>query len=135
MTAHKLPWRALYIPANSGRKYNMGKLQAVFKADEDETQQRYCISEWWLDPHTAGPGAHSHETNDDMFYVIEGTASILIGDQWIQASKGDFVLIPANTAHDFKNETTRNVGLLNIFIPGGFERHMPAVVKWFSENR
>jgi mannose-6-phosphate isomerase-like protein (cupin superfamily) len=135
MTAHKLPEGAIYLPANSGRKYHMGKMQAIFKADEAETGQRYCISEWWLEPHTLGPGAHSHDKNDDMFYVLEGTASILVGDEWIQASKGDFVLIPVNTMHDFKNETTGKVGLLNIFIPGGFERNMPAVVRWFAENR
>ena len=135
MTKNKLPEGALYLPANDGRKYDMGAIQAVFKADEDETQQRYCISEWWLEPHTAGPGAHIHEKNHDIFYVLEGTASILVGDRWLDASKGSFILIPENTRHDFKNQTDNKIGLLNIFIPGGFERNMPSIVKWFKENR
>jgi hypothetical protein len=34
----------------------MGRISAVFKADGAETGQLYSISEWWLDPHTKGPG-------------------------------------------------------------------------------
>jgi hypothetical protein len=31
--------------------------------------------------------------------------------------------------------TDKEAGLLNFFIPGGFEREMPAIVKWFAKNR
>jgi mannose-6-phosphate isomerase-like protein (cupin superfamily) len=113
----------------------MGALRAVFKADESETQQRYCVSEWWLDPHTHGPGAHSHEDNDEVFYVLEGTASVLVGEGWIDAPAGSFFLIPAGNTHDFANRTDRQTGLLNVFIPGGFERNMPAIADWFRQNR
>jgi mannose-6-phosphate isomerase-like protein (cupin superfamily) len=58
-----------------GRSYPMGRIGAVFKADGAETESRYSISEWWLEPHTQGPGAHSHP-EDDIFYVIEGTMSV-----------------------------------------------------------
>jgi hypothetical protein len=44
----------------------MGSVSAVFKADGDETRGRYSISEWWLEPYTRGPGAHSHEEDDDV---------------------------------------------------------------------
>ena len=27
----------------------MGRISAVFKADRDETQQAYSVSEWWLE--------------------------------------------------------------------------------------
>ena len=38
----------------------MGRISALFKADGAETAGRYSISEWWLEPHHAGPVAHSH---------------------------------------------------------------------------
>ncbi len=69
----------LLLPPGKGRAYDMGAIRAVFKADGRETAQRYSISEWWLEPGTPGPGAHSHEGEDDLFYVIEGTAHFLIG--------------------------------------------------------
>jgi mannose-6-phosphate isomerase-like protein (cupin superfamily) len=134
MAKDKLPDGAIYLLPAGGRRYDMGRIQAVFKADEEETNQRYCISEWWLEPHTDGPGAHIHQKNHDVFYVLEGTASILIGEQWFDAVKGSFIIIPENTKHDFRNQTDYKIGLLNIFIPGGFERNMPSIVKWFQEN-
>ena len=54
----------IFLPPDEGRSYPMGRISAVFKADGEETQQGYSISEWWLEPHTQGPGAHSHEEDD-----------------------------------------------------------------------
>ncbi len=125
---------ALILPAGEGRKYNCGTMTAIFKADENETDEKYSISEWWLEPRSEGPGPHFHEDNDEVFYVLEGTASFLIGEDWIDASKGTFLRIPAKTMHDFRNEGDARAGLLNFFIPGGFERNMPAIVDWFKNN-
>lgn len=124
----------IILKPNEGRKYNMGAMTAIFKADEAETNCGYSISEWWLDPHSQGSGPHLHEENVEVFYVLEGTASLLIGDEWIDAKKGTFIRIPANTLHDFENRTDQRMGLLNFYIPGGFERDMPSIVDWFKEN-
>ncbi|MBB2972984.1 cupin domain-containing protein [Mesorhizobium sp. RMAD-H1] len=124
----------LCLSPDGGRTYRLGTMTAIFKADEDETDGHYSVSEWWLEPNTTGPGAHAHEANDELFYVIEGTASILAGDKWLEAPKGTFLRIPAGITHDFENRTSARVGLLNVFIPGGFERNMPAIVEWFKNN-
>ena len=124
---------AIFLPPGEGRSYPMGRISAVFKADGEETQSAYSISEWWLEPHTQGPGAHSHP-EDDIFYVIEGTMSILVGDRWIDACKGAFVLAPGGLTHDFENRTSSRAGILNLSIPGEFETEMPAISEWFIEN-
>ncbi len=124
----------LVLPPGQGRAYNCGTMAAIFKADENETDEKYSVSEWWLEPNSDGPGAHRHEDNDEVFYVLEGTAAIFAGDKWLDAEKGTFIRIPAKTTHDFANRTDRKAGLLNFFIPGGFERNMPAIVNWFEEN-
>jgi mannose-6-phosphate isomerase-like protein (cupin superfamily) len=123
----------IFLPPGEGRSYPMGRISAVFKADGEETQNGYSISEWRLEPHTQGPGAHSHE-EDDVFYVIEGTMSFLIGERWIDAPKGSFLLVPGGVAHDFENRSSSRAGVLNLSIPGDFEKGMPAIAKWFAEN-
>lgn len=125
----------IVLAAGAGRHYAMGRMSAVFKADGPETGNRYCVSEWWLEPHSAGPGAHHHDDNDEVFYVLDGTASLLIGDRWIDARRGDFFLIPAGTLHDFANRSPERMGLLNVFVPGGFETNMPAIVDWSAGKR
>jgi mannose-6-phosphate isomerase-like protein (cupin superfamily) len=123
----------IFLPPGAGRSYPMGRINAVFKADGDETQRAYSISEWRLEPHTQGPGAHSH-AEDDIFYVIEGTMSFLIGDRWIDAPKGSFLLAPGGVTHDFQNRSSSPAAVLNFSIPGDFEMDMPAIVEWFAEN-
>ncbi|WP_262247150.1 cupin domain-containing protein [Parapedobacter soli] len=125
---------ALVLKAGRGRRYDFGTMTAIFKADEQETAEKYSISEWWLEPDEKGVGAHQHEANDEIFYVLEGTVSILVEDRWIDAEKGTFVRIPAKTTHDFSNRTRSKAGVLNFFIPGGFERNMPSIVKWFEST-
>jgi len=121
------------LPPGEGRSYPMGRISAVFKADGGETQGGYSISEWWLEPNTQGPGAHSR-AEDDIFYVIEGMMSILMGDRWIEAPKGSFVLAPGGVTHDFENRSSGRAGVLNFSIPGDFEKSMPEIAQWFAEN-
>lgn len=125
---------AIVLGKDGGRHCAMGAMRAVFKADEDETGCRYSVSEWWLEPGCEGPGAHSHEANEELFYVLEGTMSFLIGDAWRDASAGAFLRIPAGVIHDFSNRSGARAGLLNVFLPGGFERNMPMIVDWFAKQ-
>jgi mannose-6-phosphate isomerase-like protein (cupin superfamily) len=127
------PRKALILGPGDGRAYPMGRIGAIFKADGTETESRYSISEWWLDPHTKGPGAHLH-AEDDIFYVIEGTMSVLVDDQWTHASRGSLILIPGGVTHDFENRGDARAGVLNFSVPGPFEPDMPAIVQWFAEH-
>ena len=124
----------LELGPGQGRHYALGRMRAVFKADHGESGDRYAISEWWLEPYCSGPGAHSHEANEEVFYVLEGTACFLVGDAWRSFEKGSFLRIPAGVTHDFENRSDAPVGLLNVFLPGGFEQAMPGIVKWFADN-
>jgi len=124
----------LILEAGQGRVYHCGTMTAVFKADENETRAQYSVSEWWLEPGSGEPGVHAHQENDEIFYVLEGCITFFVTDKWIDAPKGTFLRIPANTLHDFKNSSGEKAGFLNFFTPGGFERNMPAIVQWFKEQ-
>jgi quercetin dioxygenase-like cupin family protein len=116
----------LLVPAAEGRAYEMGRMQAIFKADRDETAGRYSISEWWLEPRTRGPGVHQHE-DDHIFYVIEGALSLCVGDQWSVLERGGYALIPGGTPHDFQNRGAVRAGFISLNAPGGFEDKMPGI--------
>ena len=124
---------AIVLAPGEGRSYPMGRIGAVFKADGQETAGGYSISEWWLEPHTQGPGPH-HHPEDCVFYVIEGTMSLLTGERWRDAARGTFVLIPGGMTHDFQNRSAHRAGVLNLSVPGDFEAGMPAIAQWFAEN-
>lgn len=125
--------RPVVLGPGEGRTYPMGRVTAVFKADQDETAHGYSISEWWLEPHTKGPGTH-HHPEDDVFYVLAGTMSLRINDDWTDAPAGSFVLVPGGTPHDFENRSDERAGMLNVSAPGTFEEHMPGIAQWFTER-
>jgi mannose-6-phosphate isomerase-like protein (cupin superfamily) len=109
-------------------------MQAVFKADGEETNSRYSVSEWWVEPDRVGVGPHRHEANEELFYVLQGTMTFQVADRFVDAPAGSFLRIPAGVVHGFENRTSERVGVLNVFIPGGFEERMPDVVAWFAAH-
>lgn len=125
--------KPIFLLPGEGRSYSMGPISALFKADGDEAAGSYSISEWWLEPHSTGPGPHNHD-EDDVFFVLEGTMSFLIDKEWVDAPTGSFVLAPGGTAHDFENRGSVRAGVLNFSVPGNFEQHMPQIVSWFKAH-
>ncbi|NEX92575.1 cupin domain-containing protein [Caulobacter sp. 17J65-9] len=104
----------------------MGPLQAVFKADGGETGERMSVSEWWLEPKTAGPGVHAHD-DEHMFYVLEGVLSLCLDGDWIDLARGAYVIIPGGTPHDFQNRGDVRAGFMAVNVPGGFEGAMAGI--------
>ena len=125
--------KPIVLPPGKGRDYPMGRIRAIFKADGDETKRQYSISEWWLEPHTRGPGAHAHP-EDDVFYVLEGTMTFFVHDDWVEAPAGSFVLVPGDVVHTFDNRSDERAGMLNVSAPGDFEDHMPGIAAWFRSR-
>ncbi len=123
--------KAIVISPEDGRVYPMGRMRAIFKADRDETGHGYSVSEWWLEPRTRLPDQHQHE-EDHVFYVIEGTLSVQINDDWFHAAKGTYVLIPGGALHAFENQEAVRSGFIAFNVPGGFEERMPDIASALS---
>lgn len=68
----------------------------------------------------AGPPPHIHHLEEEQFYVLEGELTFYVGDQTFQVKAGDFVHIPRETVHSFKNGETPS-RLLVTFSPAGIE--------------
>lgn len=118
--------KALIVPPGMGRVYPAGRMQAIFKADMDETASKYSVSEWWLDPGARLPNQHSHG-EDHIFYVIEGILSVVIDDEHSDAPSGTYILIPGDTPHSFENQQSIRSGFISFNVPGGFEKSVPAI--------
>jgi mannose-6-phosphate isomerase-like protein (cupin superfamily) len=123
---------AMIVPPGEGRLYEMGRMKAIFKADCDETGSGYSVSEWWVEPHTRGPGAHSH-SDDHVFFVIEGTLNLIIDGTGSEAERGAYVVIPGGTPHDFENRGSVRCGFISLNVPGGFEKLMPRIAPALAE--
>lgn len=70
------------------------------------------------------PGTHTHEDEDEAFYVLDGTLQgQCAGADWT-ASAGDFVFIPRDTPHNFIVTGQTPARYLLINTPPGFAREV-----------
>jgi len=68
--------------------------------------------------------AHTHDAEDDAFYILEGELTFTLDDGEVAAGPGTFVLIPPGIRHGFRNDGDGAVRMLNIHAPGGFDRRI-----------
>ncbi|MEA2348863.1 MAG: hypothetical protein QOG62_2650 [Thermoleophilaceae bacterium] len=94
------------------------------KATAEATEGRFYMSEAQLEPGVAGPPPHTHQNMVDMFYVLEGTLSVLAGEDWQDLPAGSFAAVPPGNVHTFANRSDEPVRFLNLGVPGGFETYM-----------
>ena len=119
-----LPFGAQVATAPS--YWHMGGLWSVL-ASGDQTGGSYSLLEQVLPQGPAAP-PHVHEGMDEVFYLLDGEATFLLGDRVERAGTGSFVFIPRGTVHGFRVDSP-SVQLLNLYTPAGFERTLPLLAQ------
>jgi uncharacterized cupin superfamily protein len=59
-----------------------------------------------------------------MFYVLEGTLTMRLGNETVELPEGSFVCVPPGVVHTFSNPGESPVRLLNFNTPAGWENYM-----------
>jgi mannose-6-phosphate isomerase-like protein (cupin superfamily) len=101
-----------------------GSSEIVIKAGGDQSAGSFFLSETTIEPGFPGPPLHRHEALHDMFYVLEGTLSVRLGDEVTPLGPGSFACVPPGVAHTFSNPSEQPVRFLNFNTPAGFEHYM-----------
>jgi quercetin dioxygenase-like cupin family protein len=63
------------------------------------------------------PPLHTHATEDEMFYVIEGDVAFRCGDERFEVSRGGFVFLPRGVEHSYEIRSGGDVRMLTITAP------------------
>src|SRR5262245_34496417 len=74
-----------------------------------------------------GPPDHVHFSQEEMFFIVEGTYELTVGDQTSTAGPGTIVFIPRNTVHRFKNVGDTTARMLDWSLPGGQDHYFKAI--------
>jgi quercetin dioxygenase-like cupin family protein len=69
-----------------------------------------------------GPPLHRHENEDEIWYALDGSLRVRLGDEVRDAPAGTFVFIPRQAVHTWQNVGPDPARLLVIVAPAGFER-------------
>lgn len=111
----------------------LGNLVTV-KAAGKATRGRVTIVEF-VNPPGFGPPLHTHQDEDELFYVLSGMATFRCDGEELPAAPGDFVHLPAGLAHTFVVGSTEPLRVLQITTPSGFEAFAAALGEPARERR
>jgi quercetin dioxygenase-like cupin family protein len=83
-----------------------------------------------LIPPKGGPGAHSHATFQEAFYILDGQISVITKEKTYTAVKGSYVNIPFNgPVHKFTNRTDKTAHILCLTTPAGMDKMFEEIGK------
>ena len=96
-----------------------------FLAGGEQTNNSFSLM--FIEVHKGNePPAHTHQREDESYYILEGNIRFWIGDKVIDAKAGDFVHLPKGIPHKFELQSEVVKELMWI-APAGLE-------KWFWDN-
>src|SRR5262245_41772628 len=74
-----------------------------------------------------GPPDHLHFSQEEVFFILEGTYELTVGGQTSTAGPGTIVFIPRNVVHRFKNVGETTGCMLDWSLPGGQDHYLTAI--------
>jgi len=92
---------------------------AEVKASAADTSGQYTLIETTAPPGLEAP-LHVHHTEDEGFYVFEGSVTIVVGDETVVLAAGQHAFGPRNVPHRF-TVGPDGARMLWVLTPGGFE--------------
>jgi mannose-6-phosphate isomerase-like protein (cupin superfamily) len=97
----------------------------TWKATGEQTHGRLTIAEF-VHPAGFAPPLHRHLHEDEIFYILSGTAEFRCKGEQLRAAAGDFVLLPVGEPHTFLVGNREPLHALQITTPSGFEHFAAA---------
>ena len=109
----------------------------------------FVIAEWKDAGGPPGPPRwiaplHLHRTDDEAWYVLEGTLCVRVGEQEVEASAASAVFVPRGTPHSYWNPNPEPVRYLLVMTANIYslvqefhqlkERNLPALRELFSKH-
>jgi quercetin dioxygenase-like cupin family protein len=101
-----------------------GPTTVTIKVTGEETDGSFYLGEVVAEPGFPGPPRHVHEHLHDMFYVLDRTLTVRLGDETTELVEGSFVCVPPVVVHTFSNRGEGPVRFLNFNTPAGWENYM-----------
>ena len=78
----------------------------------------FGLYRWEMTGPPSGPAPHFHRSITESFYVLSGTVRLYDGDDWTEATPGDYHFVPPGGIHAFRNESGEPASMLLLFTPG-----------------
>lgn len=89
-----------------------------------QTNKQFSCVEAVLAPKKIAGSPHKHESLDELMYVLEGTASVLMGNEVTEVTAGSWHLRPRGIVHVIWNSGNENLRLIDMYFNQNFEDYL-----------
>ena len=127
--------KPLHIKSGGGKMGKIGEGDINFKFSKSQTDGHMGITESILPVGVLGAPPHFHSGFDEICRVIQGTLTILVGDEIFEVNEGDWHLRPRGIVHSFWNTGNKPVKFIELYSPGGHEAYMNELSELFLNNK
>ena len=127
--------KPVYIPPGQGKKGHIAVNEIVFKLSKEQTSGNLGSAETILYPGYMGAVPHRHQHFDEVCRVLEGTLTIMVGEEIFTLKPGAWHLRPRGIIHSFWNSGKVPAKFIELYIPGGHEAYMQELTTLFENGR
>jgi quercetin dioxygenase-like cupin family protein len=103
------------LKAGEGWTYRFG-IDFTLKASEIQPGSGAAFMEY-ITKKGEEPPSHTHKTEDEMFYVLEGSITFQCGEATFDLEKGGFIFLPAGIKHGYTIRSEDPVRLIVVTAP------------------
>jgi mannose-6-phosphate isomerase-like protein (cupin superfamily) len=111
--------RAYATEPGAGERLVFGEVTIVVRVPSESTGGAFAIIEE-AEPMVDTP-AHTHEHENELFYVLEGEHVYEVGDEQFRVGPGGLVFAPRGVPHSQRRVVSGVGRQLVLLSPGGFE--------------
>ena len=122
----------IIVAPGEGKLVWLQGLGVRFLVDGEQTGGRFALVEHPLQPRALGAPLHTHESEDEISYVMEGEVGVQVGDRVQVAGPGAVIFKPRGIPHAFWNAGDAPARLLELITPAGFERYFEEAAAFFA---
>ena len=126
MDANTSPSRAVIVKPEQAQAIKPFGLEMKVLLATEATGGTISVIMAWHKP-GEGPPDHMHSSQEEMFFIVEGTYEVTAGGQTSTVGPGTIVFIPRNVVHRFRNAGDATACMLDWSLPGGQDRYFKAV--------
>jgi mannose-6-phosphate isomerase-like protein (cupin superfamily) len=123
-TNDKKPLEAFYIPPIKPLAPGPGNVDIRTIIHSNRTVKQLSNVEVAVAPKQMGPSPHLHENLDEMMYVLEGTATVMIGKEIFEVEAGGWNFRPRQIVHSFWNASDKPLRFIDCFFNQNFEDYL-----------
>lgn len=121
------------LPAQPPLDHN-GSMDIRVWVRSSMTNGIYSNVECAVAPKVMGPPPHYHRELDELMYVAEGTASVLVGKDIVEVKAGGWHLRPREIKHTFWNASDEPLRFYDMYFNQPFEDYLEQIFHQLTEE-